>query len=94
MIADFGLSKITEDEENSLKTYVGTPGYMAPEILQRTGHAKPVDIWAVGVMTFFLLCGYLPFESSSNAQELDNILNARYSIDGDYWGDISKEGNI
>jgi serine/threonine protein kinase len=35
---------------------------MAPEIYTRVGHGKPVDLWAIGVITYFLLCGYIPFE--------------------------------
>jgi serine/threonine protein kinase len=30
---------------------------MAPEIFKKEGHSKPVDIWAMGVITYFLLCG-------------------------------------
>lgn len=38
-----------------LTTTCGTPGYMAPEIFKRAGHGKPVDVWAIGVITYFLL---------------------------------------
>ncbi|TFY62313.1 hypothetical protein EVG20_g6753 [Dentipellis fragilis] len=62
MIADFGLSRIMEEEKFHLLTEIcGTPGYMAPEIFKKTGHGKPVDIWAMGVITYFLLAGYTPF---------------------------------
>ncbi|KAJ3334771.1 hypothetical protein HDU91_002530, partial [Kappamyces sp. JEL0680] len=53
LLADFGLSRITDDHDTPLRTYVGTPGYMAPEILQKTGHGRPVDVWAIGVMSYF-----------------------------------------
>ncbi|KAI8901071.1 kinase-like domain-containing protein [Globomyces pollinis-pini] len=93
MIADFGLSKIIDDGDGFLKTTCGTPGYMAPEILEKSGHGKPVDIWAIGVMAFFLnrLSGYMPFESESQAKEYDNILNAKFTFDPVYWDEISKE---
>lgn len=58
LIADFGLSRIMDEEQfHVLTTTCGTPGYMAPEIFKKTGHGKPVDIWALGVITYFLLCG-------------------------------------
>jgi serine/threonine protein kinase len=38
---------------------------MAPEIFRKIGHGKPVDIWAIGVITYFLLCGYTPFDRGS-----------------------------
>ncbi|KAJ3304324.1 hypothetical protein HDV03_002939 [Kappamyces sp. JEL0829] len=93
LLADFGLSRITDDHDTPLRTYVGTPGYMAPEILQKTGHGRPVDVWAIGVMSYFLLAGNLPFESQgqSNAKELDNITKAKFDFDGEYWSEISAE---
>lgn len=43
LIADFGLSRIIDEEQfHVLTTTCGTPGYMAPEIFKRTGHGKPV----------------------------------------------------
>lgn len=62
MIADFGLSKIIQDEQNSLKTTCGTPGYMAPELIQNIGHGKGVDCWSIGVMSYFLYVVTINFE--------------------------------
>lgn len=57
-IADFGLSKMIDEQKLTvLTTTCGTPGYMAPEIFRKEGHGKPVDVWAIGVITYFLLCG-------------------------------------
>jgi serine/threonine protein kinase len=43
LIADFGLSRIIDEEQfHVLTTTCGTPGYMAPEIFKKTGHGKPV----------------------------------------------------
>jgi calcium/calmodulin-dependent protein kinase I len=43
LIADFGLSRIMDEEQfHVLTTTCGTPGYMAPEIFRKTGHGKPV----------------------------------------------------
>ncbi len=64
------------------------------EVLKKAGHGKPVDLWSVGVMAYFLLCGYMPFESKNkdNAAELDNVLHARYKFDDEFWGEISDTG--
>ena len=40
----------------------------------------------------FRLAGTLPFESASNAEEVDNVVHARYSYDDENWEDISFEG--
>ncbi|RYP89550.1 hypothetical protein DL770_004323 [Monosporascus sp. CRB-9-2] len=91
LIADFGLSRIMDEEQfHVLTTTCGTPGYMAPEIFKKTGHGKPVDIWAMGVITYFLLCGYTPFDRDSDLEEMQAILNADYSFQpADYWRGVS-----
>ncbi|KAI0016581.1 calcium/calmodulin-dependent protein kinase type I [Xylariomycetidae sp. FL0641] len=91
LIADFGLSRIMDEEQfHVLTTTCGTPGYMAPEIFKKTGHGKPVDVWAMGVITYFLLCGYTPFDRDSDFEEMQAILNADYSFQpADYWRGVS-----
>lgn len=91
LIADFGLSRIMDEEQfHVLTTTCGTPGYMAPEIFKKTGHGKPVDMWAIGVITYFLLCGYTPFDRDSNLEEMQAILVADYSFTPiEYWRGVS-----
>ncbi|KAJ3241507.1 hypothetical protein HDU78_001805 [Chytriomyces hyalinus] len=91
VIADFGLSKISDGEAlNNLRTLCGTPGYMAPEVLLKTGHGKSVDMWSIGVMTYFLLCGYTPFDAQGGRDDLDKILAGQYAFEPiEYWTDIS-----
>ena len=40
---------------------IGTPHYMAPEVVNREPYGKPVDVWGCGIMLFILLGGYPPF---------------------------------
>ncbi|KAH8833752.1 kinase-like domain-containing protein [Flagelloscypha sp. PMI_526] len=91
MIADFGLSRVMEEEKLSLLTEIcGTPGYMAPEIFRKTGHSKPVDVWAMGVITYFLLAGYTPFDRDTQHQEMEAILAGDYSFaPEEYWANVS-----
>ena len=92
LIADFGLSRIMDEEQfHVLTTTCGTPGYMAPEIFKKSGHGKPVDVWAIGVITYFLLCGYTPFDRDSNLEEMQAILVADYSYTpAEYWRGVSQ----
>jgi serine/threonine protein kinase len=61
-LVDFGISKQL-DSYSREKTYSvrGTPEYMAPEILSKTGHSFPVDWWALGTVTYEMLVGEPPF---------------------------------
>ncbi|KAI9363048.1 calcium/calmodulin-dependent protein kinase I [Zopfochytrium polystomum] len=88
LISDFGLSKEATTDD-FLKTACGTPGYVAPEILKRVGHGKPVDMWALGVITFVLLCGYTPFWGETQAEMFDVIMAGQYEYEEEYWSAIS-----
>jgi len=91
MIADFGLSRVMEEEKFNLLTEIcGTPGYMAPEIFKKTGHGKPVDIWAMGVITYFLLAGYTPFDRENQQLEMQAIIAGDYKFEPEeYWANVS-----
>ncbi|PWN17990.1 putative calmodulin-dependent protein kinase type 1 [Microstroma glucosiphilum] len=91
LIADFGLSRVVDDDTLSvLSTTCGTPGYMAPEIFKKSGHGKPVDMWAIGVISYFLLAGYTPFDRDSTAQEMQAIVNGDYAFEPEvYWQGVS-----
>ncbi|KAI0340427.1 Pkinase-domain-containing protein [Trametopsis cervina] len=92
MIADFGLSRMMEEEKlKTLTEICGTPGYMAPEIFLKTGHGKPVDVWAMGVITYFLLCGYTPFDRDTQQQEMEAIIAGDYKFEPEeYWENVSE----
>ena len=59
-IADFGLSKMNA-VTNDAFSVCGTLEYMAPEILSKIGHGKPVDWWCLGVLIFEMIAGCPPF---------------------------------
>ncbi|KAK7006730.1 pkinase-domain-containing protein [Favolaschia claudopus] len=63
VIADFGLSRLVGENPRPIKSASGTLPYMAPETL-RGAHGKPVDIWAMGVITYYILVGYPAFHRS------------------------------
>lgn len=51
-ITDFGLSKNNVKGEKDAFSICGTPEYLAPEVLQKQGHGKPVDWWTLGLFEF------------------------------------------
>ncbi|CAD5219528.1 unnamed protein product [Bursaphelenchus okinawaensis] len=87
MISDFGLSKT--EESGIMATACGTPGYVAPEVLQQKPYGKAVDVWSIGVIAYILLCGYPPFYDENDANLFAQIIKGEYEFDSPYWDDIS-----
>ncbi|KAJ6242017.1 serine/threonine-protein kinase fhke-related [Anaeramoeba flamelloides] len=91
-IADFGLSKIYS-EKIMLKTACGTPGYVAPEILDEdmNSYGPKVDVWSVGVITYIMLCGYPPFYNENTNNLFKQILSGEFEFPEEDWSKISEE---
>ena len=73
-IGDFGISKRTEEGRTDLRSFAGTPGFLAPEVLghidadadeKSSAYTHAVDIWSAGEITFRILVGEAPFQSMS-----------------------------
>lgn len=93
-IVDFGCADQVESDEPSLSKVLGTPGYMAPEIIKNQLYGKRVDLWSAGVIIYSLLCGYPPFHHDY-VDELDRlfriICSGFYIFDSPYWDNISTD---
>lgn len=83
-IIDFGLSKIVNDTTPA-SSFLGTRGYLAPEMLQRHSYDKAVDIWALGVIVFVLLCGCLPFDDDSSRINTDDDARKKFTLRFPRW---------
>eukprot|EP00607_Mallomonas_marina_P009108 CAMPEP_0182422596 /NCGR_PEP_ID=MMETSP1167-20130531/8317_1 /TAXON_ID=2988 /ORGANISM="Mallomonas Sp, Strain CCMP3275" /LENGTH=532 /DNA_ID=CAMNT_0024600777 /DNA_START=211 /DNA_END=1809 /DNA_ORIENTATION=- len=88
-IIDFGLSRY-DDEVNHMTTRVGTPYYIAPEVLERK-YDKECDLWSIGVITYILLCGYPPFYGSSDSEIFSAVRKAQLDFPSPDWDAISNE---
>lgn len=91
-LSDFGFSKEVV-KKNECRTLCGTPGYLAPEILERwPSYDVKCDIWSFGVIMFLLLGGYLPFDahgSNDVNQVFERTRNGQYQFYPQRWNAIS-----
>ena len=71
-LADFGFSTILKYEMTD--SFLGTGGYIAPEILQQQPYSQSVDVWASGVLLYVLLSARLPFSASVE------VMNSREEV--------------
>jgi calcium-dependent protein kinase len=71
-----------------MKAKVGTPYYVAPEVLQRE-YTKSCDIWSIGVITNILLCGYPSFYGDSDNTIFDQVWTGLFNFPSPDWDDIS-----
>lgn len=60
-ITDFGIADILDDNSAKTQSLMGTPQYIAPEVLSRMGSNEQTDIYALGIMIYELLVGHAPF---------------------------------
>ena len=74
-LTDFGWSNYIDFEGEQRRTLCGTPIYLAPEMIQNSGHDKHVDIWCLGVLLFELLTGTPPFIGQNRILLMKNIIN-------------------
>ena len=60
-ITDFGFAKFYDPREGGLNDSLGSPMYMAPEIIKNLPYGTKVDIWSLGVVAYILFSGKPPF---------------------------------
>ena len=86
-IIDFGLSR-KYDKEQKMHSILGTPYYVAPEVLKGEYDEK-CDIWSIGAMTYLLLCGEPPFNGNSNNEIFKKIVKESIKFNSFMWKNIS-----
>ena len=89
-LIDFGLAHkfFNKSSTAELRSFVGTPDYVAPEVLQG-GYGPKCDLWSVGVILYVLLCGKLPFAANSVNEVYARILSGEFATNTDLWTNIS-----
>lgn len=80
-ITDFGLSKENIKGNSDAHSFCGTPEYLAPEILTKSGHGKAADWWSFGAIIYEMLVGVPPFYTKNRQKLYQNIKSAELTLE-------------
>ncbi|KAK7868036.1 hypothetical protein R5R35_007487 [Gryllus longicercus] len=87
-LCDFGFARII-GEKSFRRSVVGTPAYLAPEVLRNKGYNRSLDMWSVGVIVYVSLSGTFPFNEDEDINE--QIQNAAFMYPPNPWKEISSD---
>ena len=88
-IIDFGTS-LVYDPNKKLDEKLGTPYYIAPEVLGKSYGAK-CDIWSIGVITYILLSGIPPFNGKDDQEIMKAVRKGKFSFSDACWKKVSDQ---
>jgi calcium-dependent protein kinase len=88
-LIDFGAS-LQIDNKKKANQVVGTPYYVAPEVLMGSYDSK-CDIWSAGVILYIMLCGYPPFYGDNDDEILQKVILGDYQMEGEEWDQVSQD---
>ena len=74
-LTDFGLSKLLDTSGDVTHTMCGTPDYVAPEVLAKTGHTSAIDWWALGILLYEMYTKRTPFFKFNLPETLKHIIS-------------------
>lgn len=89
-ISDFGLATFRNDER-TVHSVVGTPSYVAPEVIRNIPYGPPADIWSCGVMLYFMVTGERPFVGDSKESIKRAVLRGDFNLSPKRFGKCSPE---
>ncbi|PXF44772.1 Serine/threonine-protein kinase DCLK3 [Gracilariopsis chorda] len=91
-LADFGFANyLNASNHPTLRSFVGTPYYIAPEMLRGDPHGCPVDVWAGGVVMYILLSGKFPFGGNNESEYYQRVLSKQAYFPSEEWGNVSED---
>lgn len=93
-LADFGLANfvgVRTMSKVALKSQVGSPHYVAPEVLREEAYGPVVDTWAVGVILHIMLTRRYPFAGETIQETLELVVQGRFSLAGSDWDRTSDQ---
>lgn len=89
-ITDFGLATF-RNEDKHIHSVVGTPSYVAPEVIRNVPYGPPADVWSCGVMLYFMLSGERPFNGDNREEIKRAVLQGDLRFPSQLFGMCSPE---
>ncbi|KAL9966790.1 hypothetical protein ACROYT_G024910 [Oculina patagonica] len=89
-LVDFGLAR-SLDAEEEVKSSFGTPDFVAPEVIRMKPVSTASDLWSLGVVTYVLLSGLMPFSGDDDHQTLVKVAKADWDFDDECFDDLSHD---
>lgn len=89
-LTDFGFAQFLNPENGGLSDTLGSPLYMAPEIVKKVKYDTKIDIWSLGVMAYIMVSGRPPFNGKSKEEIFLQLTTQPINYLDGQWGKISK----
>merc|ERR1719228_2555352 len=89
-LCDLEVSRVIQEGEE-IKEIIGTPDYVAPEILAYEPISLAADIWSLGVLAYVLLTGFSPFGGDTDQETLRNIASAQLDFPAELFEGVSED---
>lgn len=90
-LVDFGFSRISINGTASMVEFVGTPYYIAPEIVNQEAYGSKCDIWSLGVLVYEIIAGEYPFQGRSRNELFKRITLGRFQFKHAIWDNVTPE---
>ena len=87
-LIDFGLAYSNQTPNSKMSDIVGTPYYVAPEVLKGKYGLK-CDMWSLGVVLYVMLSGFLPFRGDTKDDVYKKVIRGDYSLSEKEWKKVS-----
>lgn len=89
-LSDFGFAKSLNSEETIMKSIVGTPLYMSPQILKKGKYTTKSDLWSIGLIYYEMLHGRTPWPAQNEIELINGIYNKKIAFSSEI-SDKSKD---
>lgn len=89
-LCDLEVSRVIQENEE-IREIIGTPDYVAPEILAYEPISLAADIWSLGVLAYVLLTGFSPFGGDTDQETLRNIASAKLDFPAELFEGVSED---